>query len=87
KILYVLALMNSDIVNELIHTINPTANNSANYIKQIPYFEPPKSVLEKINNKVKHILSLGEKGKITECEKLHSELNHTINELYSNFRK
>lgn len=33
---YILAIMNFDIVNILIHTINSTANNSANYVKQIP---------------------------------------------------
>ena len=31
---YVLALMNSDVINKLIHIINPTANNSSNYVKQ-----------------------------------------------------
>lgn len=42
KLLYILALMNSDAINELLHVINPTANNSANYVKQIPYKEPSK---------------------------------------------
>ena len=32
----ILALLNSDIGNKIIHAINPTANNSANYIKKIP---------------------------------------------------
>ena len=35
-ILYLLAFLNSDVANKIIHTINPTANNSANDLKQIP---------------------------------------------------
>ena len=44
--------MNSDAVNSLIHAINPSANNSANYIKQLPYIEPEEEILMRINNKV-----------------------------------
>lgn len=45
KLYYILALMNSDAINNLIHAINPSANNSANYIKQLPYIEPSKKSL------------------------------------------
>jgi hypothetical protein len=34
-LLYLLAFLNSKIANEYIHIINPTANNSANYLKSI----------------------------------------------------
>lgn len=35
--LYLLGFFNSDICNSLIRTINPSANNSANYIKKLPF--------------------------------------------------
>lgn len=38
---YLLAFFNSPTCNRLIRTINPTANNSANYIKKIPLLIPP----------------------------------------------
>lgn len=31
-----LGILNSELVNQLIHAINPTANNSSNYLKRIP---------------------------------------------------
>lgn len=40
RLYYMLALMNSSAINKLIHLINPTANNSSNYVKLIPYKEP-----------------------------------------------
>lgn len=82
KLYYILALMNSDIVNELIHTINPTANNSANYVKQIPYIEPEKAVLEKIESKVKSIIECIKQDKNDDYEEIHCELNSIINQIY-----
>ena len=81
KLFYVLALMNSDIINEIIHVINPTANNSSNYIKQIPYIEPSKQVLRKINNLVEKILKL--KSTTAEAKDLHAELNKIVAGIYS----
>lgn len=37
---YILGFLNSNKCNELIHSINPTANNSANYLKRIPIILP-----------------------------------------------
>lgn len=45
---YLLAFFNSKICNILIRTINPSANNSANYIKKIPFIRPDKKMLELI---------------------------------------
>lgn len=45
RLYYLLALMNSDTINDLVHAINPTANNSSNYIKQLPYIEPAADIL------------------------------------------
>ena len=83
RLYYVLALMNSDVVNELIHTINPTANNSANYVKQIPYVEPDDETLAVINEKVGRIIEGYKHGDISEVDSLHKEINKMIREIYS----
>ncbi len=80
---YILALMNSDVINKLIHIINPTANNSSNYVKQLPYIEPSKDNKKKINKLVDKILKLdpeNDKGKV---EELHKEINGIVEEIYS----
>jgi hypothetical protein len=53
---YLLAFFNSPTCNKLIRTINPSANNPANYIKKIPFIIPEKSVLELITAKTKNIV-------------------------------
>ena len=73
--------MNSDIINEIVHVINPTANNSSNYIKQIPYIEPSTQVLRKINNLVEEILKL--ESTTVEAKDLHAELNKIVADIYS----
>lgn len=55
---YLLAFFNTLTCNHLIRTINPSANNSANYLKKIPYIEPPtEQVLKDINQIVQKILA------------------------------
>ncbi len=79
---YLLALMNSDAINTLIHTINPTANNSANYVKQLPYLEPDEITMQKINalvEEAKRAAADNEK----EFNALHEQLNTLISEIYS----
>ena len=82
RLYYILAIMNSDIVNNLIHTINPTANNSANYIKQIPYIEPAQDIMDLISRKVQLIISNYQDGNIDENESLHSEINSLVQQIY-----
>ena len=53
---YLLAFFNSPTCNKLIRTINPSANNPANYIKKIPFIIPEKSALELITAKTKNII-------------------------------
>ena len=83
RLYYILAIMNSDIVKDLIHTINPTANNSANYLKQIPYFEPEQDVVDLICRKVELIINNFRNGSSSENESLHSEINVLIQKIYS----
>ncbi|MDO5538095.1 MAG: N-6 DNA methylase [Desulfovibrionaceae bacterium] len=86
KLHYLLAVMNSDAVNRLIHVINPTANNSANYIKQIPYMEPERPVLEEIGDRVRAVLDCVRLGKSGEAERLHGEINAMIGQVYGSLQ-
>ena len=77
-----LALMNSSIINQLIHIINPTANNSANYIKLLPYKEPSKPVLSKIDSLVDKITLAIDKECYSEMDNLHKELDKIITDIF-----
>ena len=82
NVYYLLALMNSNIINDLIHVINPTANNSSNYIKKIPYIEPSYSERYNIERNVKKILSLNLLKDSDIIEQLHNDNNRIINQIY-----
>lgn len=78
---YLLAFFNSDICNHLIRTINPSANNSANYIKKIPFIKPSTQLLIKVDDIVKDILnSLKHEGSYDLS--LYQQLNLIFDELY-----
>ena len=83
KLYYILAIMNSDVINSLIHIINPTANNSANYVKQIPYIEPKQDIIDVINDKVKMIINNCQKGLCNDNESLQKEINALIQQVYT----
>ena len=83
KLYYMLALMNSDAINNLVHAINPSANNSANYIKQLPYIEPSERILSQIDNIVKEIISLEEDANFDKADELHNKLNSIIDKIYA----
>jgi len=55
-LLYILAYLNSKVANKFIHTINPTANNSANYLKKLPFYVPTENELQTINGLVNAII-------------------------------
>lgn len=83
KLNYLLALMNSDAINTLIHTINPTANNSANYVKQIPYLEPDTNTLMQINKLVEEIKDAGLHDDTKKIDLIHEKLNTIVAKIYS----
>ena len=57
-IYYLLAFFNTLTCNQLIRTINPSANNSANYLKKVPYIGPPtKQILRNINQVIQKIIT------------------------------
>ncbi len=63
---YLLAFFNSNICNSMIRTINPSANNSANYLKKIPFIQPQESTLSTINKTAINIYNKKESGLNTE---------------------
>lgn len=78
---YLLAFFNSPTCNKLIRTINPSANNPANYIKKIPIIIPKKLVLDLITEKTKVILSsIKELGHYNENDEL--EVQEIILNIY-----
>ena len=86
KFYYLLALMNSDVVNKLIHIINPTANNSSNYVKRIPYLEPSnKKDFDEISKSTKRIFECMKKEQFEEAKILHDFVNSKISGVYKFF--
>lgn len=83
KLYYLLALMNSDVINEYIHIINPTANNSANYVKQLPYIESDAETLAKINELVDRLLDYQKQEEFKKADNIHEQLNEIINVVYN----
>ncbi len=78
---YLLAFLNSPTCNKLIRTINPSANNPANYIKKIPFIRPIDEQLKVIDNAVSEIInSIKTTGSYN--EELEKELNEIIKTVY-----
>lgn len=59
---YLLGFFNSTICSELINAINPSTNNSANYIKKIPFIQPSNEIRVQVEEIVKTIVSELEQG-------------------------
>lgn len=78
---YLLAFFNSPTCNKLIRTINPSANNPANYIKKIPVIIPKESVLDFITEKTKEIVDSIKQNGIYD-EKTETEIWTIIEEVY-----
>ena len=77
NIYFLLALLDSDIVNKIIHNINPTVNNSANYLKRIPIPNYSRNEFNKISELAYNLVHYKEEN--------NDILDFMINELY--FRK
>ena len=72
---YILAYLNSKICSDFIQSINHTANNSSNYIKQIPIVINEKSI-SKVNLIMKNLNK-------NNTEKIISELDEHFESLFS----
>lgn len=78
---YLLAFFNSPTCNKLIRTINPSANNPANYIKKIPFIAPTDEQKDFIDSTVKSILtSISTKGYYDETTE--NTLHEVIQQIY-----
>lgn len=78
---YLLAFFNSTTCNKLIRTINPSANNPANYIKKIPFTQPSiidKEIIEDlVQNILTSIATIGEYD-----WELEKKINEKFEEIY-----
>lgn len=81
--LYLLAFLNSSICTKLIKAINPSTNNSANYIKKIPFIRPSEETIREVQNIVTKILSHLRNG-VDDVSIYENQLNIIFDELYSN---
>lgn len=81
---YILALLNSPLISKIVNILNPTANNSANYIKKIPFIEPSIIELQTITNNINKILEL---LKTSDNDSLILKLENINNEIITNIYK
>lgn len=78
---YLLAFFNSPTCNKLIRTINPSTNNSSNYIKRIPFIEPSIEQEDTITKNIKQIIEQVKVSGDYDVE-LETENNKIIAKLY-----
>ena len=74
---YLLAFFNSTICTKLLRTINPSANNSANYIKKLPIIIPDDYTINHIDHLVEIILEARKNDSDT------FEMENTIDDIMS----
>jgi len=79
---YLLALFNSTTYNTFVRAINPSANNSANYLKKVPFIIPNNDILDKINIITNDIITKKKKGDANTLTN-ENELNTIINGIYN----
>ena len=77
---YILAYLNSDIVCKMIHILNPTTNNSSNYVKQLPFSIPNEKELKIVNELVSKIMNSFEEEAIVDVAQ--KELNVIFEKKY-----
>lgn len=76
---YLLAFFNSSICSKLLGTINPSANNSANYIKKLPIIIPDDCTIQHIDYLVETIIGIKQNTSDTlEIEKTNDDIFTTI---------
>lgn len=80
---YLLGFFNSSVCTELINAINPSTNNSANYIKKIPFVEPCEDIKLKVDYLVKKIVATLKSGK-SDINEYRKEIDDIFSNLYFN---
>jgi hypothetical protein len=80
-IVYLLGFFNSEVCNDFIRAINPSANNSANYVKKVPFQVPTQEQKARIEVLVQKITesfrSTGQYDKAVE-----EQMNEVFREIY-----
>lgn len=79
---YLLALFNSDVGTKLIHLINPSVNNSANYLKKIPILFGNTKDVSRISDLAERLV-VCDRGNLFSSED-HKQINDYFNILYDN---
>jgi phospholipid N-methyltransferase len=79
-VFYLLAFFNTNICTKLLRLINPSVNNSSNYIKKLPIIIPEYSALTHINFLMETILSLKKKDENTEF--VENEINNIFEYIF-----
>lgn len=80
-IFYLLGFFNSSVCTELINAINPSTNNSANYIKKIPFVAPCDEIKNKVDALVQNIIATLKNGD-TNIEVDIKEIDEVFANLY-----
>ncbi len=78
---YLLAFFNSPTCNTLIRTINPSTNNSSNYIKKIPFIKPNENIRIQISDNISQIMNQLKNGEDYDS-KLEKRNNELIKSIY-----
>lgn len=78
---YLLAFFNSPTCNKLIRTINPSTNNSSNYIKKIPFIKPTSKQEQSINDNIRQLIEQVKVSKDYDSE-LEKENNKLVKDIY-----
>lgn len=81
-LLYLLAFFNTSICNKMIRTINPSANNPANYIKKIPFIYPNKKMLDEVSTITINIIHELKRNSEENINELPSHLNQIFDSIY-----
>lgn len=79
---YLLGFFNSDICSKIISILNPSTNNSANYIKQIPLIKPNEKDFIEVVNKVRSIVDSLKCNQYVDIEENQCWLNDYFSRLY-----
>ncbi len=78
---YMLAFFNSSVCTELINAINPSTNNSANYIKKIPFIIPIPTIRKEIEKLVEIIIDRLNNGD-KQIDDIETKIDNIFDDLY-----
>lgn len=83
-LLFLLGFFNTDVCTKIISALNSSTNNSANYIKQIPFIIPNEQQLSEVNSHVNDIVCELRKNEAAEIQEDLDWLNCFFAKLYTN---